>query len=80
MESTLLSMRPGLYTQYMELKDWFQKDAIGIFDDTTDMYPAIGISDAYYGDWSSLVWLYRETGKPVMIQDVEIRNAQEEDE
>lgn len=73
MESTLLSMRPELYTEYMELKDWFLKENIGIYDDTTDMYPAIGLSDAYYGDMSSLVWLYRETGKPVMIQDVEVR-------
>ena len=72
MESTLLSMRTELYTQYMDLKKWFQEKDIGIYDDTADMYPAIGISDAYYGDWSSLVWLYRETGKPVMIQDVDI--------
>ena len=73
MESTLLSMRPELYTQYMELKGWFLKERIGLYDDTPDMYPAIGISDAYYGDMSSLVWLYRKTGKPVMIQDVEVR-------
>lgn len=75
MESTLLSMRTELYTQYMDLKEWFQREAVGIYDDTADMYPAIGISDAYYGDWSSLVWLYRETGKPVMIQDVEVRSS-----
>ncbi len=73
MESTLLSMRPELYAEYMRLKEWFQAEEIGIYDDTTDMYPAIGLSDAYYGDWSSLVWLYRETGKPVMVQDVEVR-------
>lgn len=77
MESTLLSMRTELYTQYMDLKKWFQEEAIGIYDDTADMYPAIGISDAYYGDWSSLVWLYRETGKPVMIQDVQIREQED---
>lgn len=76
MESTLLSMRQGLYTRYMQLKEWFQKEKIGIYDGTPDMYPAIGISDAYYGDMSSLVWLYRETGKPVMIQDVEIREKE----
>lgn len=73
MESTLLSMRPELYTKYMELKERFRKENIGIYDDTSDMYPAIGLSDAYYGDMSSLVWLYRETGKPVMVQDVEVR-------
>lgn len=73
MESTLLSMRPELYTEYMELKGWFLTESIGIYDDNADMYPAIGVSDAYYGDWSSLVRLYQETGKPIMIQDVEIR-------
>ncbi len=77
MESTLLSMRPKLYAEYMRLKEWFQAQEIGIYDDTTDMYPAIGLSDAYYGDWSSLVWLYRETGKPVMVQDVEVRVEQD---
>lgn len=73
MESTLLSMRPEFYTRYMELKEWFLEEGIGIYDDTADMYPAIGLSDAYYGDMSSLVWLYRETGKPVMVQDVEVK-------
>ena len=66
-------MRPEFYTRYMELKEWFLKERIGIYDDTADMYPAIGLSDAYYGDMSSLVWLYRETGKPVMVQDVEVK-------
>ncbi len=78
MESTLLSMRLELYERYIELKEWFLKEDIGIYDDTADMYPAIGLSDAYYGDWSSLVWLYRETGKPVMIQDVEVRIDEKE--
>lgn len=77
MESTLLSMRPELYTQYMELKEWFLEESIGIYDDTADMYPAIGISDAYYGDGSSLVRLYQETGKPIMIQDAEIRENED---
>ncbi len=72
MESTLLSMRPGRYDAYLELKERFLTEEIGIYDDTPDMYTAIGLSDAYYGDMSSLVWLYRETGKPVMIQNVEV--------
>ncbi len=72
MESTLLSMRPSLYDAYMQLKEKFLTEEIGIYDDTPDMYTAIGLSDAYYGDMSSLVWLYRETGKPVMIQNVEV--------
>ena len=75
MESTLLSMRPELYMQYMDLKERFQREEIGIYDDTPDMYTAIGLSDGYYGDWSSLVWLYRATGKPVMIQEVSVKSS-----
>lgn len=70
-EATLLSTRSELYEKYMEIKDQFIREDIGIFDNTSDMYPAIGLSDAYYGDWSSVVWLYKETGKPVLIQNVE---------
>ena len=72
MESTLASMRPNLYGEYMELKQQFVKEQYGIYDDSPDMYTAIGLSDAYYGDWSSLVWLYQKTGKMIMIQDVEV--------
>lgn len=72
-EATLLSTRSELYEMYMEIKNQFIREDIGIFDNTSDMYPAIGLSDAYYGDWSSVVWLYKETGKPVLIQNVENR-------
>lgn len=72
-EATLLSTRSELYEMYMEIKNQFIREHIGIFDNTSDMYPAIGLSDAYYGDWSSVVWLYKETGKPVLIQNVENR-------
>ena len=44
---------------------------VGIYDDTPDLNRALAISDAYYGDWSSLVALYMY-GKPVMIQDVDV--------
>lgn len=71
MEATILSACPELYKRYMEIKDRFIREDLGIFDDTPDMYPAIGLSDAYYGDWSSVVWLYKETGKPVLIQHIE---------
>lgn len=72
MEATIESMRSGLYEEYMQLKQWFIKENIGIYDETPDMYTAIALSDGYYGDWSSLVPLYQKTGKPVMIQNVEV--------
>jgi len=33
---------------------------------------AVVLSDAYYGDFSSVVQVYQKTGKPVMIQNADI--------
>jgi len=68
METTIKSMRPEMYLKYSSLKESFISEKIGVYDDTPDMYTAIGISDAYYGDPSSLIWLYMKTGKPILIQ------------
>lgn len=73
MEATLTSMRPELYPKYREMVQEYRTAGFGIFDDSANMDRAIAISDAYYGDWSSIVWLYKQTGKPVMIQNVEVR-------
>ncbi len=42
MESTLASMRPNLYGEYMELKQQFVKEQYGMHDDSPDIYPATG--------------------------------------
>ena len=47
--------------------------AYGIFDDTADVHRAIALSDAYYGDKGSVAVLYKETGKPCMIQNVKVK-------
>ena len=44
----------------------------GIYDDTAELDRAVVLSDAYYGDKSSVVQVYQETGKPLMIQNVEV--------
>ena len=71
-KATIESMRPSLWKEYEKLLAWYQAQGFGIYDDTADLNRAIEISDAYYGDASSVVQLYRKTGKPVMMQDVEI--------
>ena len=71
-QSTLQSMRPQLWAQYQEIKQNYLSEGWGIYDDTADLDRAIAISDGYYGDTSSVVQLYQETGKPVMLQNVEI--------
>ena len=72
MEATLTSMRPELYRKYREIVDGYRAAGFGIYDDSANMERAIAVSDAYYGDWSSIVWLYKQTGKPIMIQNVEV--------
>ena len=71
-ESTMKSMRPEVFQKYMTLKQQYIAEGWGIYDETADVDRAVVLSDAYYGDGSSVVQLYRQTGKPIMIQNVEI--------
>lgn len=72
LERTLAFMRPELAAVYKEIVSRFRKEGWGIYDDSADLNRAIAISDAYYGDPSSVAVLYRLTGKPVMIQNSKI--------
>lgn len=71
-ESTMKSMRPEILQRYRSLKDKFLAEGWGIYDETADVDRAVVLSDAYYGDGSSVVQLYQQTGKPIMIQNVEV--------
>lgn len=73
-ESTMKSMRPEVLQKYMTLKQQYIEEGWGIYDSTADVDRAVVASDAYYGDSSSIVELYKQTGKPVIIQNVEIIN------
>lgn len=70
--STIKSMRPQLWVAYEKLVEKYKEENWGIYDDSADMDRAVVLSDAYYGDPSSVVHVYRKTGKPAMIQDVRI--------
>lgn len=71
-QATIESMRPQLWEAYKSLVEWYREKGWGIYDDTAELDRAIALSDAYYGDHSSLVQLCQEAGKPVMIQDVKV--------
>lgn len=77
-QSTLKAMRPELWDEYMEIIEQYRKEGWGIYDDTADLDRAIQMTDAYYGDWSSVVWVYQKANKLVMIQDVSILNDMKE--
>ncbi len=72
LENTLGSMRAGLLKRYQDLKKQFIREGWGIYDDTVELDRAIALSDAYYGDGSSVAQLFRAVGKPVLIQNVEV--------
>lgn len=73
-QATIESMRPQLWEDYSKLLTQYQAEGWGIYDDTADVDRAVAISDAYYGDGSSVVQMYKKTGKPIMMQDVEVVN------
>ena len=71
-KATISSMRPMLWKRYSSIIEKYKAEGWGIYDDSADLDRAIVLSDAYYGDGSSVVQLYKSTGKPIMIQNAEI--------
>lgn len=70
LESTIKSMLPQLWEEYDALTRKYREEGWGIWDDTKDMNRAVALSDAYYGDSSSVLQVYQKTGKPIMVQNV----------
>lgn len=71
-QATIESMRSLLLEEYREIVDKYIQEGWGIYDDTAELDRAIALSDAYYGDSSSVVQMYQRTGKPIMIQNVDV--------
>ena len=70
--ATIKSMRPHLLPEYEAILREYKSEGWGIYDDTPDVDRAVVLSDAYYGDGSSVVQLYEQTGKPIMMQNVDV--------
>lgn len=73
--ATYDSMRTALVGEYINLVEEYKNAGYGIYDDTPDLQRAIICTDAYYGDWSSLIALYQLTGKPVLMQSIVARTT-----
>ena len=71
-QATIESMRPQLWEAYQKIRDRYIEEGWGIYDESAELDRAVVISDAYYGDPSSVVQLCREKGMPVMVQDADI--------
>ena len=74
-KNTVSSMRPQLWAEYEKLVKQYKEEGWGIYDDTSDVDRAVIISDAYYGDASSVITLYKKTLKQVMIQSTALENS-----
>ena len=68
MRATFHSMRSQYEAEYLSLEKMYIEECWGIYDDSTDLHRAICWSDAYYGDYSSVMMLYGETRKPILRQ------------
>ena len=77
-EATIRSMRPKLWAKYREIVERYCAQGWGIFDESADLDRAVALSDAYYGDWSSIVWLYEKTEKPILHQNPDILSNQDD--
>ncbi len=70
--ATIKSQLPELMESYDEIVSEYRTQEWGIYDESEDMTPALIFSKGYYGDMSSLVWLYQKLEKPIMIENVDI--------
>lgn len=67
---TMQSMRPALVEEYQKIVEEYKASGVGIYDDTAELHRALLWTDMYYGDDSSLVYLYGVQGKPVIRQNI----------
>ena len=74
-KATISSMRPQLWAEYEKIVEKYRKEGWGIYDDTADMDRAVCLSDAYYGDVSSVTILVRHSQKYVLFQNPQIKNG-----
>ena len=74
-KTTIESMKPQLWAEYSKIVEQYREEGWGIYDDTSDMDRAVVLSDAYYGDQSSVVQLVHKAGIPVLLQNAMIVNC-----
>ena len=69
-KTTIESMRPQLWEEYYKIVEQYKEEGWGIYDDTTDMDRAVVLSEAYYGDSSSVSFLFEIQNKIAVIQNI----------
>ena len=79
LESTFESMRSEYIQEYINLRDSFIKNDVGIYDQTPDITTTISLCDAYVGDsGTSVTSLFGIAGKPLFILNNNIDSLPED--
>ena len=72
LQNTFDTMLPSICDKYRTIVERYKAEGWGIYDESGDLDCAIAWSDAYYGDGSSILFLYRITQKPIVETDFQI--------
>lgn len=67
LEATMRSVQKEIYGKYLKLKEMLQSSERVIVDETKDVYEAMVLSDALISDYSSIIFQYIATKKPVYV-------------
>ena len=68
-------LAPELNDRYQSIVNTYKQEGWGIYDDTPDFHRAMVLSDAFFGDHSSIEFLYKITGKPIFFNSPIINEA-----
>lgn len=68
-KASLHAIAPEIEGAYEELEKEFLLERIGIYDTGADSNLAVASTDAFVGDYSSMIYMFGVTGKPVFYLD-----------
>ena len=63
---------PKIRKDYETIINEYKAAGFGIFDESSRPETIVSCSDAYYGDWCSIVWWFWQEKKPIMIENVSL--------
>ena len=74
-KATLEQLNPKVYQEYCLLEKEYLEQKMEIFDESLSEEFIVNMCDAYFGDASPLMQMFRNEGKAVMVQNIKCREA-----
>lgn len=71
MKKVLDQVSAALGERYQSILDTYKKAGWGICDETDNIDRAVELCDAYYGEMNAILQPFQNTGKPIMISELE---------